>query len=138
MQPEPIPIGRRICSHCHQEFPVFGKEEICAGCRVVVPTPIRRKRENPSLTVRETQVTKLVSLALSNKAIATELHLTEGTIKMYLQRIFRKADVASRMELSLWWATHKPVEALPLLRAVPETPAVCEASDSMPEELHNL
>jgi DNA-binding NarL/FixJ family response regulator len=47
----------------------------------------------------------LVCRALQNKEIAGELHLTEGTIKEYLNRIFRKLGVANRTELAVWAVT---------------------------------
>jgi DNA-binding NarL/FixJ family response regulator len=37
-----------------------------------------------------------------NKEIAFELHLTEGTIKEYLNRIFRKVEVKNRTDLAIW------------------------------------
>jgi DNA-binding NarL/FixJ family response regulator len=43
----------------------------------------------------------LICQAKQNKEIAYELHLSEGTIKEYLNRIFRKLDVKSRTELAI-------------------------------------
>ena len=42
-----------------------------------------------------------------NKEIAYELHLTEGTVKEYLNRIFRKLDVSNRTELAVWAMMHR-------------------------------
>lgn len=36
-----------------------------------------------------------------NKEIAFELHLTEGTIKEYLNRIYRKVGAINRTELAV-------------------------------------
>lgn len=44
----------------------------------------------------------LVRQAKANKEIAYELHLSEGTVKEYLNRIFRKLEVKSRTELAVW------------------------------------
>ena len=44
----------------------------------------------------------LVCKAKLNKEIAYELHLTEGTIKEYLHRIFKKVAVSNRTELAVW------------------------------------
>ena len=58
--------------------------------------------ENPvAPSRREQQIIALVQQAKSNKQIAFELQLTEGTIKEYLHRIFRKLNVSSRTELAL-------------------------------------
>ena len=52
-----------------------------------------------SLSAREREVVLLVVSGLANKAIAFELHLAEGTVKVHLHNIFKKLDVKSRMAL---------------------------------------
>lgn len=54
------------------------------------------------LSPREEQVVALVVEAHANKEIAAQLHLTEGTIKVYLSRIFKKAGVSNRTALAMW------------------------------------
>lgn len=54
------------------------------------------------LTRREAQLLILVGQGLSNKEIATTLFLTEGTIKYYLSRLFKKMGVRDRLELALY------------------------------------
>lgn len=54
------------------------------------------------LTPREEQVVALVAEGLSNRQIATELKLSEHTIKKYLFRIFEKLGISSRVELVLY------------------------------------
>ncbi|PRH75963.1 DNA-binding response regulator [Streptomyces solincola] len=49
-----------------------------------------------SLTRRETEVLALVAEGLSNQAVAARLHLTEGTVKSHLGRVFGKLGVESR------------------------------------------
>jgi two-component system nitrate/nitrite response regulator NarL len=61
---------------------------------------------NPTLSFREKQVVKLVSQSKLNKEIAHELHLSEGTIKEYLHRIFRKLGTKNRTELAVFALTH--------------------------------
>jgi DNA-binding NarL/FixJ family response regulator len=64
---------------------------------------LQQKRPlSPKLTFREKQVVDLVSQAKLNKEIAYELHLSEGTIKEYLNRIFRKLGTTNRTELAVW------------------------------------
>lgn len=55
---------------------------------------------DPELTFREKQIAQLVTLP--NKQIAWQLKLTEGTIKEYLNRIFRKLKLSNRTELAIW------------------------------------
>ena len=54
------------------------------------------------LSFRERQIAQLVCEAKLNKEIAYELHLTEGTVKEYLNRMFRKLGVKNRTDLALW------------------------------------
>ncbi|WP_030912293.1 response regulator [Streptomyces sp. NRRL F-5126] len=48
------------------------------------------------LTRRETEVLVLVAEGLSNQAVGRRLHLTEGTVKSHLARVYAKLDVDSR------------------------------------------
>ena len=54
-----------------------------------------------SLTARELEVCRLVGLGHSNKRIARELRITEGTVKIHLNNIFRKLGVSSRLQVAL-------------------------------------
>jgi DNA-binding NarL/FixJ family response regulator len=49
----------------------------------------------------------LVRQAKPNKEIAYQLHLSEGTVKEYLNRIFKKLRVSNRTELAVWAMTHR-------------------------------
>jgi len=51
------------------------------------------------LSQREMQLLTLVTQGLSNKEIAHVLELTEGTVKQYFTRLFRKCGVSDRLEL---------------------------------------
>ena len=63
------------------------------------------------LSFREQQVVRLICQAKLNKEIASELHLAEGTIKEYLNRIFRKVGATNRTELAVWALTTQPAMA---------------------------
>jgi DNA-binding NarL/FixJ family response regulator len=58
------------------------------------------------LTSREEQVVALVSDGLSNRSVASELGLSEHTVKKYLFRIFDKLGISSRVELVLYAVHH--------------------------------
>jgi len=58
------------------------------------------------LTSREEQVVALVADGLSNRNIATELGLSEHTVKKYLFRIFEKLGISNRVELVLYAVHH--------------------------------
>jgi DNA-binding NarL/FixJ family response regulator len=55
-----------------------------------------------SLTQREGQLVSLLSQGLKNKEIATTLTISEGTVKVYLSRLFQKVGVKDRFELALF------------------------------------
>ena len=54
-----------------------------------------------SLTPREVDIVHRVSKGASNKDIAWDLKMGEQTVKNHLRRIFRKLNVANRVELAL-------------------------------------
>jgi two-component system nitrate/nitrite response regulator NarL len=54
---------------------------------------------SPALTARELQVVRSAATGKTNKAIASELNLSEHTVKNYLFRAFEKLGVSSRVEL---------------------------------------
>jgi DNA-binding NarL/FixJ family response regulator len=60
------------------------------------------------LTFREHQIVDLVAQGKTNKEVAFHLLLTEGTIKEYLNRIFKKAGVSNRTELAIWSLAQRP------------------------------
>lgn len=55
-----------------------------------------------ALTQREGQLVSLLTQGLKNKEIATTLMISEGTVKVYLSRLFQKVGVKDRFELALF------------------------------------
>ncbi|MES1262363.1 MAG: response regulator transcription factor [Acidobacteriota bacterium] len=55
-----------------------------------------------ALTPREGQLVALLSQGLKNKEIATAMELSEGSVKVYLSRLFHKLGVKDRLELALF------------------------------------
>lgn len=93
----------RTCFRCGARFPVHGsgrsKPRVCINCKA---PPKARGDGSKELTPREIQIVGLVSEGKANKEIAGTLHLAEGSIKEYVNRIFRKVSVSNRTELALW------------------------------------
>jgi len=54
-----------------------------------------------ALTPREHEVTTGVASGWSNKRIAKELDISEGTVKLHIHSIFRKLGVSNRVQLGL-------------------------------------
>jgi DNA-binding NarL/FixJ family response regulator len=60
------------------------------------------------LSRRERQLLELVSQGLSNKQIAAVLSISEGTVKVYFSKLFRKVGVSDRLELALYGLRSMP------------------------------
>ncbi len=64
-----------------------------------------------ALSAREMQVVRAAASGKTNKAIASELRLSEHTVKNYLFRAFEKLGVSNRVELLFYLSTRdRPVE----------------------------
>ena len=54
------------------------------------PYHLSHEPRTPHLTRREIEIGELIAAGLSNKAIGAKLMLTEGTVKTYASRMYRK------------------------------------------------
>jgi len=54
-----------------------------------------------ALSAREIQVVRAVAAGLRNRAIAEQLGIAEGTVKLHLHNIYEKLHIDSRLELML-------------------------------------
>ena len=96
---------------------VLALREIVAGKTVVAPdlapilaravqgktNAIEEKDDSPfsSLTPRETEILGLLAEGQSNKAIARNLGISDGTVKLHVKAILRKLEVHSRVEAAV-------------------------------------
>jgi DNA-binding NarL/FixJ family response regulator len=64
-----------------------------------IEKPTGSVRSDDLLTKREFEIVDLVCLGLRNRQIADRCDLTEGTVKIHLNSVYRKLGVASRAEL---------------------------------------
>jgi DNA-binding NarL/FixJ family response regulator len=95
----------RTCSRCGNRFTSVEPKYVCPECRK--PKPANRALPGQHLSPRERQIVALIRQAKPNKQIAYELCLTEGTVKEYLNQIYRKVKLPNRTALALW---QPPVE----------------------------
>lgn len=65
--------------------------------------------DGSELTLREQQTLKLIAQGMSNKLIARELGISDGTVKVYVKSLLRKLNLHSRLELAAWAHTHNMV-----------------------------
>lgn len=93
-------IASKNCFRCGREFRMTKRERVCPSCRK--PRELERRLLPRHLSFREKQIVDLVCEAKLNKEIAYQLHLSEGTIKEYMNKIFRKLSVKNRTALAIW------------------------------------
>src|SRR4029453_9245010 len=82
-----------------------------------------------SLTPRELDIVRRVARGAGNKDIAWELKMGEQTVKNHLRRIFRKLNVANRVELALL-AVEQEIGG----DGDPDAAVPVRASDTAPED----
>jgi DNA-binding NarL/FixJ family response regulator len=66
-----------------------------------LPTP-RLPEIAKALSQRELDILKLLANGMSNREIAQELFLTEGTVKNYITRILQQLQLRDRTQAALW------------------------------------
>jgi len=100
---------------------VTALQEIHDGKTVVAPdlTPVlakivqghapeRNSEPNPfsDLTPRETEILSLLAEGQSNKVIARNLDISDGTVKLHVKAILRKLEIHSRVEAAVMAVQH--------------------------------
>ena len=64
------------------------------------------------LSRRESELVRLLTQGLKNKEIAWSLKITEGTVKVYLSKLFAKTGAKDRLDLALIGLKHLPESSL--------------------------
>jgi DNA-binding NarL/FixJ family response regulator len=88
-------------------------QSVTSGMRWVPPSVTQAvlNTRRCHLSRREGQLLKLIAQGLRNKEIAYALNITEGTVKVYLSRLFSKVGVSDRFELALLGLRHSGHES---------------------------
>ena len=60
------------------------------------------RRSTAGLTDRERTILRCLAEGKSNKLIARELDITEGTVKVHVKHLLRKLNFRSRVEAAVW------------------------------------
>ena len=60
---------------------------------------MKRVQDTSYFDVLGVRVTLLAAKGLANKAIARELNITEGTIKLHLHKVYQKLGIKGRLTL---------------------------------------
>ena len=83
------------------------------------------------LSNREAEVAELVTKGLSNKEVASQLFVTEKTVKFHLTNIYKKMNVKSRAQLIVWCMPHLTFhEEAP--EAIQPAPATQASTNTIP------
>jgi DNA-binding NarL/FixJ family response regulator len=80
--------------HVHQGALCFGKD--------LLESVLSQKRAAVALTQRQGQIVSLVAQGFKNKEIAFSLGITEGTVKVYLYKLFHKLGINDRLAMALY------------------------------------
>ena len=66
-----------------------------------------RRPEEAGLTEQEMRILELIAGAKSNKVIARELGIAEGTVKVHVKHLLKKLNLRSRVEAAVWAVQRK-------------------------------
>ena len=58
--------------------------------------------DQAGLTDQEGRILDLIAAGMSNKAIARELNISDGTVKVHVKHMLRKLGLHSRLEAAVW------------------------------------
>ncbi len=84
---------------------VFG-EKIIEKLPVLMNNKSRFDFSEHDINEKEQEIITLVAEGLSNKEIATELFLSEGTVRNYLSEILEKLELRDRTQLAIFYYTN--------------------------------
>ena len=84
-----------------------GKMVLSEAITQVLATALRRPQaktpaELNSLTNREYEILHLIAKGMSNKVIARELNISDGTVKVHGKHLLKKLGLRSRVEAAVW------------------------------------
>jgi two-component system nitrate/nitrite response regulator NarL len=99
-------VAPKVLAHCirnvHGGGVWFGTRPAPGGVDTAPGSDAATPDEARSLTAREIEVVRLVSVGMRNRQIAEKLAVAEGTVKTHLHHIYEKLTLRGRLELSLY------------------------------------
>lgn len=92
-------LGLRITRRRETETVVVKEVLVPAGGLALEPfSPNTAQQQNLGITARELEILTLIARGLSNREIATELFVSENTVKTHCARAFDKLGAARRTQ----------------------------------------
>ena len=84
-----------------------GKMVLSEAVTQVLAAAIRRPAVRPAseldtLTGREVEILQCIAKGMSNKVIARELDISDGTVKVHVKHLLKKLGLRSRVEAAVW------------------------------------
>ncbi|SOY64823.1 response regulator [Cupriavidus taiwanensis] len=80
--------------------------KLVAQFRAPVPAVAPRQDDAPRLTAREREIVQGLARGESNKEIARDLGVAESTVKIHVQNILKKLNLASRVQVAVYAVEH--------------------------------
>ena len=97
-----LPALEAVCSG----QTVFGTE-IMSRIPELIQSGSSFHYENYDISRRELEIIRLIADGLSNKEIASQLFLSEGTVRNYLSSILDKLQLRDRTQVAVFYYRHK-------------------------------
>lgn len=99
---DPLELSRMLRSA------LDGKMVLSEQVTAILAAQLRHRNDAPAvpnantLTEREWEVLYLLAKGKSNKMIARELEVTEGTVKVHVKNLLKKLGLRSRLQAAVW------------------------------------
>ena len=86
---------------------VYGNEIVSKLPTLLSPSPDATVYKTHGVTDKEFNIIELISEGKSNKEMAQELFLSEGTIRNYISTILEKLELRDRTQIAIFYFKHK-------------------------------
>lgn len=86
---------------------VFGREVVSKLPNLIHPQKESYDYRARDISPRELEIIRLIAEGLSNREIASELFLSEGTVRNYLSSILDKLSLRDRTQVAVFYYQHK-------------------------------
>jgi two-component system, NarL family, nitrate/nitrite response regulator NarL len=86
---------------------IYGQVVVSDNLSTVLARALREEavasdRETAVLTEREQEILQCLAAGMSNKLIARDLDIAEGTVKVHVKHLLKKLRLRSRVEAAVW------------------------------------
>lgn len=99
MDPEDLLVHLRRALEGKMALSESLTEALATAIRKPAPT---QEADINALTNREHEILTLIAKGMSNKVIARELGISDGTVKVHVKHLLKKLGLKSRVEAAVW------------------------------------